>query len=73
MSPFPASLPSEELRVPSGHAAVFEFPDISSVPKPSVSWQSDDLSLLYGTKYAVTSDKRLVILSVDSADEKRYR
>lgn len=57
----------------AGHAAVFTFPSITSEPSPSVSWQSEDNSLLYGTKYAVTRDNSLVILDVDKGDEKRYR
>ena len=61
------------LRVALGHAAVFTFPEIVSEPGPSVSWQSDDNTLLYGTKYAVTADNSLVILDVDKGDEKRYR
>lgn len=73
MSSFPASFAETDLRVESGHAAIFEFPALSSVPAPAVTWQADDNKLLYGTKYAVTSDNRLVILSVDSADEKKYR
>ena len=60
------------MTVKSGHAAIFNFPAISSEPSPSVSWQSDDLSLLYGTKYATTSDNRLVILSVDKSDQKLH-
>ena len=74
MSSFPAaSLEPTSLAVKSGHAAIFEFPAISSVPAPAVTWQADDNKLLYGTKFAVTSDNRLVILSVDSEDEKKYR
>lgn len=61
------------LRVRLGHAAIFSFPNISSEPIPSVTWQSDDNTLLYGTKYATTADSRLVILNVDKGDEKRYR
>merc|ERR1719232_1487360 len=53
--------------------SVFTFPNITSEPSPSVSWQSDDNTLLYGTKYAVTADNSLVILDVDANDVKRYR
>ena len=72
MSPF-GEQPVSQLTVKSGHAAVFEFPAISSEPAPSVSWQSEDLALLYGTKYATTRDNKLVILSVDKTDQKQYR
>merc|ERR550532_1899735 len=34
------------LKVKLGHAAVFSFPNITSEPSPSVSWQSDDNALL---------------------------
>ena len=72
MSAF-AAPPAQELTVKAGHAAIFEFPAISSQPAPAVSWQSSDLSLLYGSKFAVTRDNRLVILSVDKSDQKKYR
>jgi len=61
------------MTVKAGHAAVFEFPSIKSQPAPSVTWQSDDNTLLYGNKYAKTADNKLVILSVDSSDQKKYR
>ena len=32
-----------------------------------------DNTLLYGTKYAITRDNQLVILSADKTDQKRYR
>ena len=75
MSPFtdPCSSNDCSVTVKAGHAAVFQLPNISSNPEPSVQWQSDPHSLLYGTKYATTSDNRLVILSVDSEDQLRYR
>jgi hypothetical protein len=68
-----APLAASTLRVRTGHAAVFQFPNISSEPGPSVTWQSDDNTLLYGTKYATTADSRLVILDVNPGDVKRYR
>ena len=61
------------VKVRLGHAAVFKFPNITSDPSPSVSWQSDDNTLLYGNQYAVTRDNNLVILNVDGSDVKRYR
>ena len=73
MTNFPESGDTGPVRVKAGHAAVFTFPSITSEPSPSVSWQSEDNSLLYGTKYAVTRDNSLVILDVDKGDEKRYR
>ena len=73
MTNFPESGDTGPVRVKAGHAAVFPFPSITSEPSPSVSWQSEDNSLLYGTKYAVTRDNSLVILDVDKGDEKRYR
>ena len=72
MSSFEAT-PPQRLRVKAGHSVIFKLPAIESVPSPSVTWQTEDDSLLYGTKYAVTSDKRQIILSVDSSDQKRYR
>ncbi len=62
------------LRVELGHAAVFDFPkSLESEPNPSVSWQTDDGITLYGSKYAVTNDNRLVVLNVDFDDQKLYR
>ena len=72
MTSFPAS-DDAPLSVVKGHAAVFKFPNITSQPSPSVSWQSDDNTLLYGTKYAITANNDLVILDVDESDAKRYR
>ena len=65
--------PTSPLRVAAGRAAVFAFPPISSVPLPAVTWQADDGSGLHGQKYETTTDNRLVILSVDSGDSKKYR
>ena len=65
--------PTSPLRVAAGRAAVFDFPPISSVPLPAVTWQADDGSGLHGQKYETTTDNRLVILSVDSGDNKKYR
>ena len=72
MSSFKAT-PPQRIRVKAGHSVVFKLPAIESVPPPSVTWQTQDNALLYGTKYAVTSDKRQIILSVDSSDQKGYR
>jgi len=73
MTSFPETPGGGVVKVRQGHAAVFTFPNITSEPSPSVSWQSDDNTLLYGTKYAVTADNSLVILDVDANDVKRYR
>ena len=72
MSSFEAT-PPQRKRVKAGHHVIFELPPIESVPSPSVTWQTEHQDLLYGTKYAVTSDNQQIILSVDSSDQKRYR
>lgn len=72
MSSFKAT-PPQKIRVKAGHHVIFELPPVESVPTPSVTWQTEDNALLYGTKYAVTSDNKQIILSVDSSDQKRYR
>ena len=72
MSSFKAT-PPQKIRVKAGHHVIFELPPVESVPCPSVTWQTEDNALLYGTKYAVTSDNKQIILSVDSSDQKRYR
>ena len=61
------------MTVKAGHAAVFQFPSIKSQLAPSVTWQFDDNTLLYGNKYANTADNKLVFLSMDSSDQKKYR
>ena len=65
--------PTPPLRIAAGRAAIFDFPPISSVPLPAVTWQADDGSGLHGRKFETTTDNRLVILSVDSGDSKKYR
>uniref|UniRef100_A0A0K2T3X4 Protein sidekicklike [Megachile rotundata] n=1 Tax=Lepeophtheirus salmonis TaxID=72036 RepID=A0A0K2T3X4_LEPSM len=72
MTPFDPA-PNPDLQVKAGHAAIFKFPVLASVPEPSVIWQTDDGTQLYGVKYAMTSENDLVILSVDSSDSRRYR
>ena len=72
MSSFKAT-PPQKIRVKAGHHVIFELPPVESVPTPSVTWQTEDNALLYGTKYAVTSNNKQIILSVDSSDQKRYR
>ena len=52
---------------------VFELPEIESVPEPSVNWQTEDNPSLHGIKFATTSDNKLVVLSVDEDDQKKYR
>ncbi|XP_030377973.1 protein sidekick [Scaptodrosophila lebanonensis] len=61
------------MTVVSGHPAIFDVPAIESVPKPSVSWQTEDGELNYDIKYAFTSADQLIILSVDELDRKAYR
>lgn len=73
MTQFLPSESSDAIQVRPGHAAVFEFPSLQSEPAPAVSWQAEDDSLLYGPRYATTFDNKLIILSVDQTDEKRYR
>lgn len=58
--------------VRSGDAAVLELPPIHSNPAPSVLWQTRDSNLLYGSKFALTSDFKQVILDVNAADQKSY-
>ena len=75
MSSFATDPPPKDLEVESGQAAIFEFPALLSEPTASVSWQAEDSGSLqlYGGKYATTVDNRLVVLSVEASDEKRYR
>jgi protein sidekick len=72
MTPF-ESQEEKNVIVSSGEAAVLELPPISSHPPPSILWQARDNSLLYGSKFASTTDFRQVILDVNSADQKSYR
>jgi len=72
MDPF-ESQDEKTVVVNSGEAAVLEFPPLKSYPPPSVLWQARDNSLLYGSKFATTSDFKQVILDVNGADQKSYR
>ncbi|CAL4121706.1 unnamed protein product, partial [Meganyctiphanes norvegica] len=64
----------QELRVQSGSATLLTLPPLESYPAPSVTWQADDSTLLYGIKYATTDpDNQLVILAVQPSDAKTYR
>ncbi|ODM95509.1 Protein sidekick [Orchesella cincta] len=71
MSPFETQ-EEKTVVVRSGDAAVLELPPIQSNPPPSVLWQTRDNTLLYGSKFALTSDFKQVILDVNSADQKAY-
>lgn len=61
------------LSVISGHAAIVEMPEIESIPRPSVMWQTDEGPLNYDIKYAFTKANQLIILSADELDRKSYR
>ncbi|KAH8397906.1 hypothetical protein KR222_006052, partial [Zaprionus bogoriensis] len=61
------------LTVVSGHPAIFDMPEIDSVPQPSVDWQTAEGPLNYDIKYAITHAKQLIILSADESDRKAYR
>ncbi|XP_064109452.1 protein sidekick-like isoform X2 [Macrobrachium nipponense] len=59
--------------VTTGNAAVLSLPPVNSYPPPSVTWQADDGSLLYGIKYATANDdSSLIILSTERTDMKTY-
>lgn len=60
------------LNVVSGHPAIFDMPEIDSVPQPSVDWQTAEGPLNYDIKYAITHAKQLIILSADENDRKAY-
>ncbi|XP_062139576.1 protein sidekick isoform X12 [Drosophila sulfurigaster albostrigata] len=61
------------LNVVSGHAAIFDMPQIDSIPRPSVDWQTDEGPLNYDIKYATTHANQLIILSAHEDDAKAYR
>ncbi|KAK7082429.1 Protein sidekick-2 [Halocaridina rubra] len=64
---------STNVTVQAGNAAMLSLPPLDSYPPPSVTWQTDDNSLLYGIKYATTNhDTRLVILASQTSDMKTY-
>lgn len=63
-----------EMRVRVGDAAILSLPPLESYPPPSVTWQADDNSLLYGIKYATTDPaNELIILETQASDMKTYR
>ncbi|XP_051864636.1 protein sidekick isoform X6 [Drosophila albomicans] len=61
------------LNVVSGHAAIFDMPQIDSIPRPSVDWQTAEGPLNYDIKYATTHANQLIILSAHEDDAKAYR
>ncbi|XP_047493701.1 protein sidekick-like isoform X3 [Penaeus chinensis] len=64
---------STEMRVRVGDAAILSLPPLESYPPPSVTWQADDSSLLYGIKYATTDPaNELIILEAQASDMKTY-
>lgn len=71
MTPF-GTQEEKTVVVRSGDAAVLDLPPIESNPPPSVLWQTRDNTLMYGSKFALTSDFKQVILDVNSADQKSY-
>lgn len=75
MSKYNKSEDEEQIvKVAAGDAAVLSLPPLESFPPPSVSWQADDHSLLYGIKYATTDPhNQFIILSTQPSDMKTYR
>lgn len=67
------SIREQVISVGSGEAAILNLDKIDSVPKPSVTWQSEEGTLSYNIQYAMTLDNELVILSASERDEKAYR
>ncbi|KAL5276641.1 SDK2 family protein [Megaselia abdita] len=61
------------MSVQSGQPAIFNLPPIESEPAPTVTWQTEEGSLNYDIKYAVTEQNQLIILSADESDRKAYR
>lgn len=67
------SVGEQVVSVGSGEAAILNLDRIDSVPKPSVSWQTEEGPLSYNIEYVTTLDNELVILSASKKDEKAYR
>ncbi|KAK4323993.1 hypothetical protein Pmani_005348 [Petrolisthes manimaculis] len=75
MSKYNKSEDEEEqiVKVKAGEAAVLTLPPLESFPPPSVTWQADDASLLYGIKYATTDPhNQFIVLSTQPSDMKTY-
>nr|XP_045601913.1 protein sidekick-like isoform X1 [Procambarus clarkii] len=61
------------MTVQAGEAAILSLPPLDSYPPPSVTWQADDGSLLYGIKYVITDpDNQFIILATHPTDMKTY-
>lgn len=75
MSKYNKSEDEEQIvKAAAGEAAVLSLPPLESFPPPSVTWQADDGSLLYGIKYATTDPhNQFIILSTQPSDMKTYR
>ena len=61
------------ISVNAGQAAILDLPPIQSSPEPEVTWQTDEGPLIYSQKYTKSRGNQLIILSVDSNDQKSYR
>lgn len=61
------------ISVNAGQAAILDLPPIQSSPEPEVTWQTDEGPLIYSQKYTKSRANQLIILSVDSNDQKSYR
>ncbi|CAF1181603.1 unnamed protein product, partial [Didymodactylos carnosus] len=67
------------VNVNENDAAIFNLPDISSSPEPTIQWYSRDIykkttgqKIVMNEKYFITSKHNLIILSANYDDEKMY-
>uniref|UniRef100_A0A8D2IZ62 Sidekick cell adhesion molecule 1 n=1 Tax=Varanus komodoensis TaxID=61221 RepID=A0A8D2IZ62_VARKO len=58
--------------VSEGQATVLNFPDISSFPRPQVTWFRDGHKIIPSSRIAITLENQLVLLATSAADAGSY-
>ncbi|XP_030067895.1 protein sidekick-1 [Microcaecilia unicolor] len=58
--------------VSEGLAAVLNFPDIVSYPRPQVTWFRDGHKIIPSSRLAITLDNQLVVLATTTTDAGHY-
>ncbi|XP_047663711.1 protein sidekick-1 isoform X3 [Tachysurus fulvidraco] len=58
--------------VTQGRAAILNSPEVSSFPRPQVTWFRDGYKIIPSSRVAITMENQLVVLSTAAADAGRY-
>ncbi|XP_067118957.1 protein sidekick [Centruroides vittatus] len=69
----PKNVENKTITIEQGHAALLIPPEVESIPPPTVTWQRIGKGRLHGSKYVITGENHLVILSVEPEDSGQYQ